>query len=254
MAPSLQGARISELFGSLLFDRDMFPSAVARLWECLETTEQLLGVTVLRVGEVLNKLTYVYYRWEVRQYGLFCSCILHRAEASMVEGSGLYSALHLRIVENIVPSFILRGVFVAASIQLGLFCSLPPRYTKPLSRNCLAILRIATIQSKLRDVFGSIAIVIVQQYGREYRSPALLRDVCESSAQGIQRLGRAFLVQHALLHLYYGSVTSDGIALAAPRHTMRPLLDGAAALEFRAAAPWALFDVVGACRATGAAR
>ncbi|CAJ1007157.1 hypothetical protein Q4I28_002471 [Leishmania naiffi] len=172
----------------------------------------------------------------------------------MVERSGLYSALHIRIVENVVPLFILRGLFVAASKQLGLFRSLPPRYTKRFSRKCLATLRIATIQSKLRDVFGNIAIVIVQQYGRENRSCALLRDVYKSSARGIQRVGLAFLVRHALLHLYYGFITSDGIALAAPRHTMRPLLDGAAALEFRAAAPWALFDVVGACGATGAAR
>ncbi|KAG5482619.1 hypothetical protein CUR178_05762 [Leishmania enriettii] len=59
--PWLQGARISELFGSLFFDRDMHRSAAGRLWECLETTEQLLGIEALRVGEVLNKLAYVYY-------------------------------------------------------------------------------------------------------------------------------------------------------------------------------------------------
>ncbi|TPP41053.1 hypothetical protein CGC20_37020 [Leishmania donovani] len=221
MAPSLQGARISELFGSLLFDRDMFPSAVARLWECLETTEQLLGATALRVGEVLNKLAYVYYRWDVQQYGLFCSCILHRAEAIMVERSGLYSPLHLSIAENIASVFILRGMFVAASQRLHLLSTLPPRYTGRLSREHPAIIRIAVIKAKLRREFGNIAIVIIQRYWREYRSRAILRDVCESSAQEVQRLGRAYLVRRALLHLCHGHATADGIALAAQHYAMR---------------------------------
>ncbi|CBZ25348.1 hypothetical protein, unknown function [Leishmania mexicana MHOM/GT/2001/U1103] len=221
MAPSLQGARISELFGSLFFDRDMFPSAVARLWECLETTEQLLGATALRVGEVLNKLAYVYYRWDARQYGLFCSCILHRAEAIMVEQSGLYSPLHLSIIENIASVFILRGMFVAASQRLHLLSTLPPRYTGRLSREHPAIIRIAIIESKLRYEFGTIAIVIIQRYWREYRSRAILRDVCESRAQEIQRVGRAYLVRRALLHLYYGHVTADGIVVAAQHYAMR---------------------------------
>ncbi|KAG5509029.1 hypothetical protein GH5_06256 [Leishmania sp. Ghana 2012 LV757] len=219
--PSLQGARISELFGSLFFDRDMYGSAAGRLWECLETTEQLLGPAALRVGEVLNKLAYVYYCWDARLYGLFCSCILHRAEAIVVERSGLYSPLHLSIVSNIASVFILRGMFVAASQRLHLLRTLSPRYTGRLSREHLAIIRIAAIESKLRNEFGSIAIVSVQRYWREYRSRALLRDVCESSAQEIQRLGRAFIVRRALLHLYYGSGTAEDIVLAAQRYTMR---------------------------------
>ncbi|KAG5508868.1 hypothetical protein JKF63_05371 [Porcisia hertigi] len=221
MAPSLQGARISELFGSLFFDRDMFSSAVARLWECLETTEHLLGATALRVGEVLNKLAYVYYRWDVRQYGLFCSCVLHRAEAIMVERSGLYSPLHLSIVENIVSVFILRGMFIAASRRLHLLRTLPPRYTGRLSREHPTIIRIADIEAKLRAEFCSVAIVIVQRYWREYRARALLRGVCESSAREIQRLGRAFLVRCALPRLHYGYTTAVDISLAAQRYAMR---------------------------------
>ncbi|KAG5482445.1 hypothetical protein LSCM4_05705 [Leishmania orientalis] len=247
MPPSLQGARISELFGSLFFDRDMYRSAAGRLWECLETTEQLLGTAALRVGEVLNKLAYVYYCWDARLYGLFCSCILHRAEAIVVERSGMYSPLHLSIVSNIAPVFILRGMFVAASQRLHLLRTLSPRYAGRLSREHPVIIRIAAIESKLRNEFGSIAIVSIQRYWREYRSRALLHDVCESSAQEVQRLGRAFIVRRALLHLYDGSGTAEDIVLAAQRYAMRPVLERATALEFRAAAPLPLFSLVGAC-------
>ncbi|GET87530.1 hypothetical protein, unknown function [Leishmania tarentolae] len=221
MAPSLQGAHISELFGTLFFDRDMFPSAAARLWECLETTEQLLGATALRVGQVLNKLAYVYYRWDAGRYGLFCSCILHRAEAIMVERSGLYSPLHISIVENIVSVFILRGMFVAASKRLHLLGTLPPRYRGRFSREHPAIMRIPILKSKLRCEFGKIAILIIQRYWRAYRSRALLHDVCESSAQVIQRLGRAYLVRRALVHLPYGYAAADDIALEAQCYAMR---------------------------------
>ncbi|KAK7194993.1 hypothetical protein NESM_000421900 [Novymonas esmeraldas] len=230
--PSVQGARISELFGSLFFDRDMFPSAVARLWECLEATEQLLGPTAFRVGEVLNRLAYVYYRWDARQYGLFCSCILHRAEAIMVERSGLYSPLHLSIVENIVSLLILRGMFVAASRRLHLLRTLPPRYTGRVSREHPALVRISEISAHLREEFSPIAIVIIQRYWREYRSRALLHDVYDTNAREIQRLGRAFLVRRSLQHLCYGCIAADDVALTAQRYALRtfsrPLICAAA--------------------------
>jgi tetratricopeptide (TPR) repeat protein len=235
MAPTLQGARISELFGSLFFERGMCADAVGRLWECLETTEQLLGPTALRVGEVLNKLAYVYYCWDARQYGLFCSCILHRAEEIMKERAGLYSALHLSVAENIISLFIQRGMFVEASQRLHELRTLPARYTAHLSRDHPAITRIAEIAERLRHDFRPFAIDIIRRCWREYHSRLLVRAECERNVREIQRVGRAYLVRRLMVRLYYGTITPDYIAQCAQTYSMlsfsRPLVAASALFD-----------------------
>ena len=235
MAPTLQGAKISELFGSLFFERGMWANAVGRLWECLETTEQLLGATALRVGEVLNKLAYVYYCWDARQYGLFCSCILHRAEEIMRERAGPFSALHLSVLENIISLFIQRGMFVEASHRLHELRTLPPRYTAHLSRDHPAMTRIAEIEAKLRSDFRPFAIDIIRRCWREHHSRLLVRAECERNVREIQRVGRAYLVRRMMVDLHYGATTPESIAQRAQTYSVlsfsRPLIAASALFD-----------------------
>ncbi|KPA78087.1 hypothetical protein ABB37_06815 [Leptomonas pyrrhocoris] len=235
MAPTLQGASISELFGSLFFERGMFSNAVGRLWECLETTEQLLGPTALRVGEVLNKLAYVYYCWDARQYGLFCSCILHRAEEIMKERAGPFSALHLSVVENIISLFIQRGMFVEASQRLHELRTLPARYTAHVSRDHPVMSRIVEIEARLRGEFRPFAIAIIRRCWREHHSRVLVRAECERNVREMQRVGRAYLVRRMMVQLYYGTITPEVIAQRAQTYSMlsfsRPIVAASALLD-----------------------
>ncbi|KPI86821.1 hypothetical protein ABL78_4098 [Leptomonas seymouri] len=235
MTPTLQDARISELFGSLFFERHMYANAVGRLWECLEATEQLLGPTALRVGELLNKLAYVYYCWNARQYGLFCSCILHRAEEIMKARAGPFSALHLSVVENIISLFIQRGMFVEASQRLHELRTLPARYTAHMSRDHPAVTRIAEIEAKLRSDFRPFAINIIRRRWREHHSRLLVRAECERNALEIQRVGQAYLVRRMMVRLYNGTITPETIMLRAQTYSMlsfsRPLVAASALLN-----------------------
>ncbi|KAG5482089.1 hypothetical protein LSCM1_05808 [Leishmania martiniquensis] len=147
--------------------------------------------------------------------------MLHRAEGIVLERSRLYSLLHLNIVHSIASVFMLRSMLVAVSKRLHLWRTLPPRCTGRFSREHPAIVRMAVIKSEVRDEFGEIVVFVTQRYWREHRRRAHLRGVCESSAQEMQRLGRAFLVRRARLHLYRGYGTAEDILLAAQRYAMR---------------------------------
>lgn len=232
MGSSLFVAYINELYGSLFLDRSLFAHAAVRLWECLEMVEAILGPAALRVAEVLNKLAFVYYHWDIRRYGLYCSCILHRAEAIIIQGSGLYSPLHLVMAQNIIAVFLQRGMYVAASQRLYGLRSMPLRHASRLPRDHPAVARIGEMELRLHDAFLPRAVVMIQHCWRSYSRRSLLHGVRAAVVRDLQRFGRGFLTRRLLWRLRCGSTTVDAVNLQAQRYFMfscsRPLICGSA--------------------------
>lgn len=186
------GAHISDMFGLLLLERGAFDRAAERLWECLSTTRRLQGWRAYVLAEVLNKLAFVYYTWDVELHGLYSSCLLRQAEDITVERCGVFSPQHICVMENIVALMIQRGRYIEASKLLHTLKTLPPRYALRVPRDHPVTIRLPEIQAKLLAEFKPFAVDLIERYWIAYRNKLMVQAVCETSAKEIQRVGRAF--------------------------------------------------------------
>ncbi|CAD2219422.1 hypothetical protein AGDE_07594 [Angomonas deanei] len=208
---SLRSSRINELFGSLFFQKGMYPHASIRLTDCLGSMEKIFGEQSAPVAEILNKLSFVYYNWNVKSFGLLCSCLLHRAEDTTIAVYGRYSPTHLGVVENIIVLFIERELYTVASRRLHQIKKLPPRYALRIPKDHPTLIHLPELERKLKQRYKNRAATIIQRVWKEYALSLLLKGAREHSALLIQKVGRGFTVRKAFNASLHGIGNIDTI-------------------------------------------